>query len=268
LSSSVSARSSDFEPCSIIRSSLEKPSRSWWLGLPVAWGHGQWRSSSPPSAGYSSTGWIHMPAAGSGSGSRTTSIRNRFLAWCSRCLSRIVADCKALRFTKTRDRWSSSSTYRRESIRGNWKQKCERSSRSPTLPRSMLTWCKRAGDFRSRPDLFSLPAKRQIGKQKNPAPFARRQQPIGNKATAFDVLVPYLRVVRRDLVNMRDVAVDSIDIGAVLRHQAKQISVGGNIRTRHWRFDFRRRNEFENSRLGRVLEGKTEDPRVRFVEYL
>src|SRR4029077_2420768 len=106
-------------------------------------------------------------------------------------------------------------------IRGNWKPKCERSSRSPRLPKSMLMWCKRAGDFRSGPDLSSLSAKRRVSKQKNPAPFARRQQPIGHKAAAFDVLVPYLRMVRRDLVNARDVAVDSIDIGAVLRHQAK-----------------------------------------------
>jgi hypothetical protein len=55
----------------------------------------------------------------------------------------------------------------------------------------MLTWCKRAEDFRSGPDLSSLPAKRRIGKQKNPAPFARRQEPIGHKAAAFDVFVLY-----------------------------------------------------------------------------
>ena len=48
-----------------------------------------------------------------------------------------------------------------------------------------------------------------------------------------------------DLVDARHIAVDSKDIGAGFRHEAKQVSVGGNIRARDWRFDFRRRNEFE-----------------------
>jgi len=47
----------------------------------------------------------------------------QFLAWCSRCLSRIIADCKVPRFTKTRDRWCSSSTFQREIDPRKLKQK-------------------------------------------------------------------------------------------------------------------------------------------------
>lgn len=34
-----------------------------------------------------------------------------------------------------------------------------------------------------------LPAKRRVGEEKDSAPLARRQQPVGHEAAAFDVLV-------------------------------------------------------------------------------
>jgi hypothetical protein len=61
----------------------------------------------------------------------------------------------------------------------------------------------------------------------------------------------------------RHVAVDAKYVGAVLRYEAKQRPVGGNVRARDWRFDFRRRDEFERQRLVSLLEGKAENLRAR-----
>ncbi|PYK96326.1 MAG: hypothetical protein DME32_17955 [Verrucomicrobia bacterium] len=54
-----------------------------------------------------------------------------------------TVDFKVPRFTRTKDRWFFSSTSRRKSTRGSWKQRCERSCGSRTSPRSMLMWYKR-----------------------------------------------------------------------------------------------------------------------------
>src|SRR6266567_8968441 len=67
---------------------------------------------------------------------------------------------------------------------------------------------------------------------------------------------------------MRHVAVDAKDAGAVLRHQAKQPPVVGYVRARDWRFDFRRRDEFERQRLVSLLEGKAKNLCSRLIEHL
>ena len=71
-----------------------------------------------------------------------------------------------------------------------------------------------------------------------------------------------------DVGDTRHVAVNSKDVGAGLRNETKQFSVHGNVRAGDWRFDFRRRNQFERERLLRLLERKTENLGARIVENL
>ena len=134
--------SCDSAPCSIIRSSPGKPSWWWWLGSPVAWDRGSWRSSSRPLAGYSSTGSISIPVAGSGFDSRTRSIRSRSLAWCSRCSFLIVAACKVPRSTRTEGQMVFllylPSGVDPKKLEAEMRTKLKKSEAS----RSTSTWCK------------------------------------------------------------------------------------------------------------------------------
>src|SRR5512132_935604 len=70
------------------------------------------------------------------------------------------------------------------------------------------------------------------------------------------------------LDDARHVAVDAKDVGTVFRYEAKQRSVGGYVRTCDWRFDFRRRDEFERQRPLSLLERKAENLRARLIEHL
>src|SRR2546430_12693575 len=64
------------------------------------------------------------------------------------------------------------------------------------------------------------------------------------------------------------VAVDTKDVGAVLRHESQQRPIAGNVRTGDWRFDFRRRDKFKPQRCVSILEGKAENLRGRLIEHL
>src|SRR5438105_13036117 len=64
------------------------------------------------------------------------------------------------------------------------------------------------------------------------------------------------------------VAVDTKDVGAVLRHESQQRPIAGNVRTCDWRFDFRRRDKFKPQRCVSILEGKAENLCARLIEYL
>src|SRR6185436_13965418 len=70
------------------------------------------------------------------------------------------------------------------------------------------------------------------------------------------------------LADARHVAVDAKDVSPVFCYEAKQRSVGGYVRTCDWRFDFRRRDEFERQRLVSLLERKAENLRARLIEHL
>src|SRR6266550_2677213 len=70
------------------------------------------------------------------------------------------------------------------------------------------------------------------------------------------------------VADARHVAVDAKDVCPVLGHESKQRPVGRYVRARDWRFDFRRRDQFERQRPASLLEWKAKNLRAGVIEHL
>ena len=70
------------------------------------------------------------------------------------------------------------------------------------------------------------------------------------------------------VVGARHVTVDAKDVGPVLGHESKQSPIGPYVCGRDWRFDFRRRDQFERQRPVSLLERKAESLSAGVIEHL